>query len=341
MPITTLGTTLQSCSLQGVTMTKKFLTAAALAGALIAPTAASAAKFYANKIDCGSYPNCYVLTLDGGIEQGDDVKFDQFLKQNSVNSAVLALNSPGGNLAAGLAIGRRVHESGYATIVPDNMMCGSVCAAIWLAGVPRQYQGKSRIGFHSAYTVDKKGKVIGTTGMGNALLGSYYAHLGLNDMAIAYLTEASGAADQARWLTVGDANKLGIEVKLYEKGKNVIVGGGSKEESPKQRVAPKCGEVGGRCDQTAASNDRFCVSIVEASDEVKADPEFSPSSWLILREGPNGNTKPVGKTGTVGKVMADAVDGEWTHLANRGWVRTKIVQPCGGGEQAPVDNSIG
>jgi len=243
MPITTLGTTLQSCSLQGVTMTKKFLTAAALAGALMAPTAASAAKFYANKIDCGSYPNCYVLTLDGGIEQGDDVKFDQFLKQNSVNSAVLALNSPGGNLAAGLAIGRRVHESGYATIVPDNMMCGSVCAAIWLAGVPRQYQGKSRIGFHSAYTVDKKGKVIGATGMGNALLGSYYAHLGLNDMAIAYLTEASGAADQARWLTVGDANKLGIEVKLYEKGKNVIVGGGSKEESPKQRVAPKCGAI--------------------------------------------------------------------------------------------------
>jgi hypothetical protein len=236
MPITTLGTTLQSCSLQGVTMTKKFLTAAALACALAAPTAASAANFYATKLDCGSYPNCYVMTISGRIEEGDDAKFAQFLKQNSVNSAVIELNGPGGNLAAGLAIGRKIHESRYATIVTNDTMCGSVCASIWLAGSPRQYQGKSRIGFHSAFTVDKKGKVIGTSGVGNAVVGAYYAHLGLSDAAIVYLTEASGAADQARWLTAADANKLGIEVKLYEDGKNVIVGGGQKEDSPRNRV---------------------------------------------------------------------------------------------------------
>jgi len=304
-------------------MTKKFLTATALACAVVAPTAASAAKFYAHKLECGSYPNCYALTIEGKIEQGDNVKFEEFLKKNNVNTAVVALNSPGGNLQAGLEIGRKIHELGYATIVPNNYMCGSVCAAIWLAGWPRQYEGKSRIGFHSAYTIDKNGKVIGTTGMGNALLGAYYAHLGLSYEAIAYLTAPSGAADQALWLTAANAKKYGIEVKLYEEGKNVAVNGGVKEE-PKPTIITQ----------------KFCVEMVEASPKVKADPEFNASNWLVLREGPNQNTKPVGKTGTIGKVKADATDGEWTHLVDRGWVRSKFVQPCVG-SQAPVNSNLG
>jgi len=76
-------------------MTKKFLTATALACAVVAPTAASAAKFYAHKLECGSYPNCYALTIEGKIEQGDNVKFEEFLKKNNVNTAVSRAQQPG------------------------------------------------------------------------------------------------------------------------------------------------------------------------------------------------------------------------------------------------------
>jgi hypothetical protein len=70
------------------------------------------------------------------------------------------------------------------------------------------------------------------------------------------------------------------------------------------------------------------VTIAEASPEIKMDPEYDPTAWLIVREGPNQNSRPAGKTGAVGRMMADSVDGEWTHLASRGWVRTKFIERC-------------
>src|SRR5215831_6797910 len=147
MPITTVGTTLQSCSLQGVTMTKKFLTATALACALATPTAASAATFQAQPLECKGQPGCFLLIIDGKIELGDDKKFEELVEKNDVKMAIVGLNSWGGNLLAGLAIGRSIHDKGYGTYVPGWATCASGCADIWLAGSPRQVEPKSRVGF--------------------------------------------------------------------------------------------------------------------------------------------------------------------------------------------------
>src|SRR5262249_25379887 len=80
-----------------------------------------------------------------------------------------------------------------------------------------------------AYVVDKKGRVIGTASSGNALVGSYYAHLGLSDMAIVYLTTAGPS--ELRWLNAADAKKYGIEVEFRVNEKANYVVGPWREES--------------------------------------------------------------------------------------------------------------
>jgi len=201
---------------------KRLLATTALVGAVAAPTAASAANVAAVPLKCGTVSNCYILTVDGKIMPDDDKKFEAVINKNDVRVAVVALNSPGGNLLSGLAIGNSIREHGYTTIVPSNMLCGSVCAAMWLAGSTRQVEVGARIGFHAAFAIDQKGRVIGTSGMGNALVGSYYARLGLSDPAIAYMTVAGPSG--AQWLNPTAAQKYGIAVTVHEPKTMLVVG---------------------------------------------------------------------------------------------------------------------
>src|SRR5215471_3806400 len=100
--------------------------------------------------------------------------------------------------------------------------CVSACAMVWMAGPSRKVEAKSRIGFHGAYVVDKKGQVIGAASSGNAPVGSYYTQLGVSDRAIVSLTTAGLSA--LRWLNAAAAKKYGIEVafRVYEKANYVV-----------------------------------------------------------------------------------------------------------------------
>jgi hypothetical protein len=335
MPITTVGTTLQSCSLQGVTMTKKFLTATALTCALAAPTAASAATFEARSLECEGQPGCFLLIIDGRIELNDDQKFEKLVKDNGVKMAVVGLNSPGGNLVAGIAIGRSIHSKGYGTYVPGWATCASSCADIWLAGSSRQVEAKSRVGFHAAYVVDKKGRADASSNFNasvNAVTGAYYASLGLSDMTIVYMT-STGPKD-IRWLNMVDAKKYDIDVVMRKSENDMFfVGPWPKEkEAVVAPVEPREPTYAAPTPSPVTTSDsaRYCVTIVPAPQEVQDDPEFDPVGWLTVREKPSQESKAVTTTGAVGKTEADATDGEWTHLTGRGWVRTKYVQPCDG-----------
>src|SRR5262249_4097208 len=202
---------------------KMLLATTGLIGALVASTAASAANFEARPLECKNLPGCFLLIVDGEIKPKDDEMFEAMIKKNDVKMAVVGLNSPGGNILAAYMIGKSIQEKGYTTYVPSRASCVSACAMVWMAGSSRQVEAKSRIGFHGAYVVDKKGRVIGAASSGNALVGSYYAHLGLSDMAIVYLTTAGPS--ELRWLNAADAKKYGIEVEFRVNEKaNYVVG---------------------------------------------------------------------------------------------------------------------
>jgi len=45
---------------------------------------------------------------------------------------------------------------------------------------------------------------------------------------------------------------------------------------------------------------RFCVSVVEPPPSVKQDPEYDPSQWLVVREGPGAKFKVITKWDQLG-----------------------------------------
>jgi hypothetical protein len=202
---------------------KMLLATTGLIGALVASTAASAANFEARALECKNLPGSFLLIVDGQIKPKDDEMFEAMIKKNDVKMAVVGLNSPGGNVLAAYMIGKLIQEKGYTTYVPGRASCLSACAMVWMAGSSRQIEAKSRIGFHGAYVVDKNERVVGPAGAGNALVGSYYAHLGLSDLAILYLTSAG--PKEMRWLNPADAKKYDIEFafRVDEKA-NYVVG---------------------------------------------------------------------------------------------------------------------
>jgi hypothetical protein len=149
-----------------------------------------------------------LITITGEFELGDDKKFIQIALP--VDRAVVAFSSDGGNLSAGLEIGRAIHLKEFSTLVPSNSVCASACGLAWLGGIDRAIGPGALVGFHAAY-IEKDGAAQ-ETGMGNAFVGAYLNQLGLTQSAIAYVTHA--APENMKWLTAEDAKAIGIEMRV-------------------------------------------------------------------------------------------------------------------------------
>jgi hypothetical protein len=148
-----------------------------------------------------------LVTIDGLIELHDK---DQFLQKiSNLTSAIVAFNSDGGNLLAGIKIGETIRLNNFASLVRDGMRCSSSCALAWLGGTTRLMAPRAQIGFHAASNPET-GKV---SSVGNALIGAYLNKIGLPYTAVVYITTA--APEAISWLSKSDAEKLGIEVSFY------------------------------------------------------------------------------------------------------------------------------
>jgi hypothetical protein len=128
----------------------------------------------------------------------------------ALSNAIVAFESDGGSLLAGIEIGETIRLKNFSTVVPNGRRCASACALAWLGGTRRFLGPESRIGFHSAYHRES-GKV---TGPGNALVGAYLNKIGLPYNAVVYITSAS--PESMTWLSKSDAEKIGIEVSLFQ-----------------------------------------------------------------------------------------------------------------------------
>ena len=78
--------------------TKRFLLASVLA--VSAAAGANAAKIELSSDRCNDgHPNCYMITIEGKIEEGDEVTFAKVAK--NVTEGIVVMNSPGGNFETG------------------------------------------------------------------------------------------------------------------------------------------------------------------------------------------------------------------------------------------------
>ena len=76
-----------------------------------------------------------IITVTGELEQGDHLRFIKAVLP--VVRGVVVLGSEGGNLQAGIEIGKAIRLKDLTTYVADNFLCASACALAWLGGTQR------------------------------------------------------------------------------------------------------------------------------------------------------------------------------------------------------------
>jgi len=72
-----------------------------------------------------SHDGIDTVSIRGTFEEGDDAQFRKVAA--TIDRAVVILDSGGGNLQAGLEIGRAIKLRGFATAVPPSSLCASAC----------------------------------------------------------------------------------------------------------------------------------------------------------------------------------------------------------------------
>lgn len=146
-----------------------------------------------------------IVSVTGEFETGDEKTFVAHVL--TLPEAIIEFESPGGNLLAGIEIGRAIRLKGFTTSVRAHSICASACAFAWLGGARRQIQEGGLVGFHAAYTLEAG--VAKETGVGNAILGSYLNQLGFSQKAIEYVTIAP--PNSIVWLTKLESERFGIQ----------------------------------------------------------------------------------------------------------------------------------
>jgi hypothetical protein len=152
------------------------------------------------------------VSIQGTLILNDDEEFRA--RTASLSQAIVAFESNGGSLLAGIRIGTLIRTRGFATLVRAGSQCASACALAWLGGAVRHMDDGAKIGFHSAFR-NYSGLRVGSAA-GNAFVGAYLNQLGLRPDTTIYVTK-SGPSSMT-WLTVGDAKRLGFEVTRLDRG---------------------------------------------------------------------------------------------------------------------------
>lgn len=120
-----------------------------------------------------NYHECAVITIAGKIEWEDGKEFLERTKD--IQAARIELYGPGGDAASGMLIGETIHAHGFRTYVPQSKTCQSMCAYMWIAGKIREVGPNSVLTWHSVFMSDDPKNA---DGLGNALLGIYFCHIG-------------------------------------------------------------------------------------------------------------------------------------------------------------------
>lgn len=116
----------------------------------------------------GNCLGCTWISAEGEITQDTPYEFEKFVKNRSLYGDALVFNSPGGDLMAGLklgkllrkykvkaSIGRTVLDS-YVTqdykwyAIKEDGICVSACAYAFLGAVERHVE-ENQLGFHQFY----------------------------------------------------------------------------------------------------------------------------------------------------------------------------------------------
>jgi len=153
-----------------------------------------------------------LVYLAGTIDAGAPDRLSSALEGTGGKIAVW-LNSPGGNLFAGMQLGRVIRKHGASTHIIDSRTlrpgeCYSACSLAFLGGVSRFNDNGARYGVHRASVA---GTATGDRDLGqdlSAVIESYIREMGVDDRLFDLWVKA--APDQMYILSRREARELGV-----------------------------------------------------------------------------------------------------------------------------------
>lgn len=91
------------------------------------------------------------IMIDESIQFGDDIYLKLLMNDNRGNIDGFYLNSDGGVLDTSINIAEIIHNSKLPVYIPENGICLSGCALLYLAGKEKYAYNNSQLGLHQAY----------------------------------------------------------------------------------------------------------------------------------------------------------------------------------------------
>lgn len=173
-------------------------------------------------IESGGSGHC-VIALQGFIGHEADYVFDEVLKRSErlgcARPLTLMLESPGGGLIDGLALGRQVHEEGMQTIA--RYACASACSIVFLGGAERILSGsRAAIGFHQVVRLRGNQKiedgdcVTHRASSSASELQAYLRHVVHRTADWIYNIVMETSCKSMTWVTGRRALELGVATRL-------------------------------------------------------------------------------------------------------------------------------
>ena len=95
---------------------------------------------------CG--PRIYA---EGEIQSDTPDHFVAFVRQNRAELPpvpIVVLDSPGGNMFAGMELGQAIRSLAFDTEILDEQLCASACALAFLGGATREFDRSGKFGVH-------------------------------------------------------------------------------------------------------------------------------------------------------------------------------------------------
>lgn len=161
----------------------------------------------------GAFPDTALVYLDGRIDAGAPDRLSKALSGISGRVAIW-LNSPGGNLFAGMQLGRIIREHGATThIINSGTLlpgeCYSACALVFLGGVYRFNDNGARYGVHRASLPVERATGEGDLGQDlSPAIESYVREMGVDARLLELWAKA--APDEMYVLSQQEAKALRV-----------------------------------------------------------------------------------------------------------------------------------
>jgi hypothetical protein len=230
--------------------------------------------------ESGAFRNTTLVYLDGRIDAGAPDRLSKALDGIKGRTAIW-LNSAGGNLFAGMQLGRIIRRHGASTHIIDARTllpgeCYSACSLAFLGGVYRFSDNGARYGVHSA-SLGPSGESADRAQDLSAAVGSYIREMGVDVRVLDLWTKAR--PDEMYVLSRRETEDLGVANNGRKPPEwSVAASGGGSRLQGRQVTADGTGTVFFSCD----SKQTVLGSAYEAAGTGGRIDQRGSSHWLTI-----------------------------------------------------------